>query len=316
MSKRLTDPDANASSHGTGSVQSAAALKDGIALPAGGLALNFITIPDVQSSPDDRNIPIDKVGVKGLRYPICVKDKQKGLQHTVGLFDLFVSLPHDFKGTHMSRFIEVLNEFRGEISMEKFEDILEKIKVKLHAKSAHMNVEFPYFINKKAPITKTPGLMSYTCFMRGALAQRFDLIVGVEVPVTTVCPCSKEISEYGAHNQRGLVRVQLRFKKFFWIEEIIEVVESSVSSEIYSLLKRPDEKYVTEKAYENPMFVEDVVRSALSRLRETNNFPWYRIEAENFESIHNHSAYAMIEKDFSPEPECFQGIPGRINGSM
>ena len=158
--------------------------------------------------------------------------------------------------------------------------------------------------------------MSYTCFMRGALAERFDLIVGVEVPVTTVCPCSKEISEYGAHNQRGLVRVQLRFKKFFWIEEIIEVVESSVSSEIYSLLKRPDEKYVTEKAYENPMFVEDVVRSALSRLRETNNFPWYRIEAENFESIHNHSAYAMIEKDFSHEPECFQGIPGRLNGSM
>jgi GTP cyclohydrolase I len=278
--------------------------------------VKVFSIPDIQNLPDNRQIPIDKVGVKGLRYPISVKDRSKGLQHTVGLFDLFVNLPHNFKGTHMSRFIEVLNEFRGEISMEKFEDILEKIKKKLNAKSAHMNVEFPYFIEKNAPVTATPGLMSYTCFMRGALSDRFDLIVGVEVPVTTVCPCSKEISQYGAHNQRGLVRVQLRFKKFFWIEEIIEVVESSVSSEIFSLLKRPDEKYVTERAYDNPMFVEDVVRSAVSRLKAKNNFPWYRIEAENYESIHNHSAYAMIEKDFSPEPECFQGAIGfRPNGS-
>jgi len=274
-------------------------------------------MPDIQSQPDGRNIPIDKVGVKGLRYPIAVKDRRKGSQHTVGLFDLFVNLPHDFKGTHMSRFIEVLNESRGEVSMEKFQEILEKIKKKLNAQSAHMNVEFPYFIEKMAPVTETPGLMAYTCFMSGALGERFDLIVGVEVPVTTVCPCSKEISDHGAHNQRGLVRVQLRFKKFFWIEDIIEVVESSVSSEIFSLLKRPDEKYVTERAFDNPMFVEDVVRSALSRLREKDNFPWYRIEAENFESIHNHSAYAMIEKDFSPEPQRFHGaLATRFNGSL
>jgi len=180
-----------------------------------------------------------------------------------------------------------------------------------------MNVEFPYFIEKTAPVSGTPGLMCYTCFMRGSLAERFDLIVGVEVPVTTVCPCSKEISRFGAHNQRGLVRVQLRFKKFFWIEEIIEIVESSVSSQVYSLLKRPDEKFVTEFAYMNPMFVEDVVRAALDRLRETNNFPWYRIEAENFESIHNHSAYAMIEKDYAPEAECVQGpMVVRFNGSL
>jgi GTP cyclohydrolase IB len=279
--------------------------------------VNVCRLPDVQSLPDERNIPIDKVGVKGLRYPIAVKDRSKCLQHTVGLFDLFVNLPHDFKGAHMSRFIEVLNEFRGEISMEKFQFILEKIKNKLHAKSAHMNVEFPYFIEKSAPVTLTPGLMSYTCFMRGSLSERFDLIVGVDVPVTTVCPCSKEIAQYGAHNQRGVVRVQLRFKKFFWIEEIIEIVESSVSSEIYSLLKRPDEKFVTEKAYDNPMFVEDVVRAAVARLNERKNFPWYRIEAENFESIHNHSAYAMIEKDFSPCAECFQGnIPQRYNGAI
>lgn len=279
--------------------------------------MNPWAMPDMQSQPDGRQIPIDKVGVKGLRYPIAVKDRQKGLQHTVGLFDLFVNLPHDFKGTHMSRFIEVLNEFRGEISMEKFQEILEKIKNKLNAQSAHMTVEFPYFIEKMAPVTETPGLMAYTCFMSGALTESFDLIVGVEVPVTTVCPCSKEISDHGAHNQRGLVRVQLKFKKFFWIEEIIEVVESSVSSEIYSLLKRPDEKYVTERAFENPMFVEDVVRSALSMLREKDNFPWYRIEAENFESIHNHSAYAMIEKDFSPEPQRFRGaLATRFNGSI
>jgi GTP cyclohydrolase IB len=281
------------------------------------MSVNPLPIPDIQALPDARQIPIDKVGVKGLRYPISVKDRSKGLQHTVGIFDLFVNLPHEFKGTHMSRFIEVLNEFRGEISMEKFQEILEKIKWKLQAKSAHMNVEFPYFMEKTAPITQTPGLMSYTCFMRGSLAQSLDMIVGVEVPVTTVCPCSKEISDQGAHNQRGLVRVQLRFKKFFWIEEIIEIVESSVSCEVFSLLKRPDEKYVTEKAYGNPMFVEDVVRAALSRLREKKNFPWYRIEAENFESIHNHSAYAMIEKDFSPEAECFQGYTTvRHNGSI
>jgi len=279
--------------------------------------VNPQAIPDIQSMPDHRKIPIDKVGVKGLRYPISVKDRSKGLQHTVGLFDLFVNLPHDFKGTHMSRFIEVLNEYRGEISMEKFQEILEKIKSNLNAQSAHMNVGFPYFIEKNAPVSQTPGLMSYTCFMSGSLSERFDLLVGVEVPVTTVCPCSREISDHGAHNQRGLVRVQLRFRKFFWIEEIIEIVESSVSSEIYSLLKRPDEKYVTEKAYENPMFVEDVVRAALSRLRQTNNFPWYRIEAENFESIHNHSAYAMIEKDFHPEAECFEKTVGlRNNGAV
>ena len=274
-------------------------------------------IPDVQNMPDERNIPIDKVGVRGLRYPISVKDRKKCLQHTVGLFDLFVNLPKEFKGTHMSRFIEVLNEYRGEISMQKFQEVLQKIKDKLHAKSAHMNVEFPYFVEKNAPVTNTPGIMSYTCFMRGSLAERSDLIIGLEVPVTTVCPCSKEISDYGAHNQRGMVRVQLRFRKFFWIEEIIEIVESSVSSEIYSMLKRPDEKYVTEKAYDNPMFVEDVVRAAVSRLREKDNFPWYRIEAETFESIHNHSAYALIEKDFSPTPECFQGpCFMRSNGSF
>lgn len=265
------------------------------------------SILDVQSLRDERNIPIDKVGVRGVRYPISVRDRRKQLQHTVGVFDLFVNLPHDFKGTHMSRFIEVLNEYRDEISIQKFQEILEKIKTKLSAKSAHMNVEFPYFIEKEAPVTRTSSLMSYTCFMRGALAERFDLIAGVEVPVTTVCPCSKEISDHGAHNQRGLVRVQLRFRKFFWIEEIIEMVEASVSSEIYSLLKRPDEKFVTERAYENPMFVEDVVRAAVSRLNEKDNFTWYRIEAENMESIHNHSAYAMIEKDFQPQPECFQG---------
>lgn len=264
-------------------------------------------MPDVQSLPDERNLPIDKVGVKGLRYPISVRDRQKDLQHTVGLFDLFVNLPHDFKGTHMSRFIEVLNEYRGEISMMKFQGILEGIKSSLSAKSAHMNVEFPYFIEKLAPITETPGLMSYTCFMRGALAERFDLIAGVEVPVTTLCPCSKEISDRGAHNQRGIVRVQVRFAKFFWLEEIIEMVESSVSSEIYSLLKRPDEKYVTERAYENPMFVEDVVRATVAKLEEKGNFPWYRVEAENMESIHNHSAYAMIEKDFQPMPDCYNG---------
>ena len=258
--------------------------------------MNSLPMPDIQSSPDKRHIPIDKVGVKGLRYPIAVKDREKERQHTIGVFDLFVNLPHDFKGTHMSRFIEVLNEFRGEISMEKFQDILEKIKAKLNAQSAHMNVEFPYFMEKKAPITDTPGLMSYTCFMRGSLSDQFDLLVGVEVPVTTVCPCSKEISEHGAHNQRGLVRVQLRFKKFFWIEDVINIIEDSASSQVFSLLKRRDEKFITEQAYDNPMFVEDIVREIARKLNRDPNITWFAVESENFESIHNHNAYAYVEK--------------------
>jgi len=198
----------------------------------------------------------------------------------------------------MSRFVEVLNEYRGQINIKTFRTILEKVKEKLNAESAHMEIEFPYFIEKTAPSSGAKSLMEYVCRFAGENnGQKTDFMVGVTVPVTTVCPCSKEISSLGAHNQRSIVKVNLRFRKFFWIEDVIKLVEDSASGEVYSLLKRADEKYVTEKAYRNPMFAEDVVRSIAEKLNRMDNFPWYSVEAENLESIHNHSAYAYVEKE-------------------
>ncbi|HRT27547.1 MAG TPA: GTP cyclohydrolase FolE2 [Syntrophales bacterium] len=253
---------------------------------------------DVQSLTDHRNINIKKVGVKGVKYPIIVLDRANGFQHVNATVNMYVNLPHHFKGTHMSRFVEVLNEYRGQINIKTFRTILEKIKEKLNAESAHMEIEFPYFIEKTAPSSGAKSLMEYICRFAGENnGQKTDFMVGVTVPVTTVCPCSKEISSLGAHNQRSIVKVNLRFRKFFWIEDVIKLVEDSASGEVYSLLKRADEKYVTEKAYRNPMFAEDVVRSVAEKLNRMDNFPWYSVEAENLESIHNHSAYAYVEKE-------------------
>jgi GTP cyclohydrolase I len=253
---------------------------------------------DVQSLTDHRNINIKKVGVKGVKYPIIVLDRANGFQHVNATVNMYVNLPHHFKGTHMSRFVEVLNEYRGQINIRTFRTILEKVKEKLNAESAHMEIEFPYFIEKTAPSSGAKSLMEYVCRFAGENnGQKTDFMVGVTVPVTTVCPCSKEISSLGAHNQRSIVKVNLRFRKFFWIEDVIKLVEDSASGEVYSLLKRADEKYVTEKAYRNPMFAEDVVRSIAEKLNRMDNFPWYSVEAENLESIHNHSAYAYVEKE-------------------
>ncbi len=204
---------------------------------------------DIQSLRDDRNIPIDKVGIKNLRYPITVKDRKNGFQHTVASINMYVDLPGKYKGTHMSRFVELLHIFRPEISLEKFSQILDKMKRHLAAKSAHVEVTFPYFIEKKAPVSDSPGLLDYTCRFIGSSdpLNRVDLISEVIVPITSVCPCSKEISDVGAHNQRGEVCLSTRFKKFIWIEDMIELVESCASCEIYSVLKRVDEKCVTEK---------------------------------------------------------------------
>jgi GTP cyclohydrolase I len=255
-----------------------------------------MTLIDIQNQRDHRRIDITKVGVKGVKYPIIVLDRDQGTQPVNATVNMYVNLPHHFKGTHMSRFVEVLNEFRGQINIRTFHVILEKVREKLHAQSAHMDIFFPYFIEKAAPVTGARSLMEYGCSFCGASdGKTTDFLVGVQVPVTTVCPCSKEISSAGAHNQRSVVSVQVRFRRFFWIEDIIRLVEDSASGEVYSLLKRPDEKYVTEKAYENPMFVEDVVRNVAQRLNGMDNFPWYGVEAENFESIHNHSAYAYVE---------------------
>lgn len=252
---------------------------------------------DIQNQKDFRNIDIKKVGVKNIKYPITVLDRTRGTQPVNATINMYVDLPHHFKGTHMSRFVEVLNEFRGQISIKTFHSILEKIRQKLHARSAHMEIEFPYFLEKRAPVSGAKSFMEYRCLFSGENnGDQTDFLVGVVVPVTTLCPCSREISKFGAHNQRSIVTVKVRYKKFFWIEDIINIVEESSSGEVYSLLKRVDEKFVTEKAYENPMFVEDVVRSVAVKLNADDNFTWYSIEAENFESIHNHSAYAYVEK--------------------
>jgi GTP cyclohydrolase I len=253
---------------------------------------------DIQSEPDTRKIALDKVGVKDIRYPVVVLDKKNKFQHTVASVNMYVDLPHHFKGAHMSRFIEILNEHRGEITVKNFPEILKKMKKRFNASTAHLEVEFPYFIEKAAPVSRSRGLMEYRCRFSGSLGEKKDFILEVVVPVATLCPCSKEISERGAHNQRGEVRVAVRFKKFVWIEDIIKTVEESASSPVYSILKRTDEKYVTERAYDNPMFVEDLVREVAVNLKGVNEVTWARIEAENWESIHNHSAYAFLERVF------------------
>ena len=252
---------------------------------------------DVQNLNDERNIPIEKVGVKNLRYPVTVLDKEHGQQHTVATVNLFANLPHHYKGTHMSRFIEVFNQHYTEIQMPTFLTMLEEIRVALEAETAYGEIHFPYFLQKAAPVSGQRGMMSYSCWFigeRGVHAKRF--VVGVEVPVTTLCPCSKEISARGAHNQRGIVRVQLQLGPFFWIEDIIAIVESAASSGLYTLLKREDERFVTERAYDHPVFVEDLVRDVSVGIEQLDSFPWFSVEAENMESIHNHNAYAYVER--------------------
>jgi GTP cyclohydrolase I len=251
---------------------------------------------DIQSQPDFRNIPIDKVGIKNLRYPITVKDRRDGFQHTVAAINMYVDLPHDNKGTHMSRFVEMLHLLRPDVSLEKFSVILENMKKHLNAASAHLEMTFPYFIEKKAPVSTSPGLMDYTCSIRGSSDPngKVDLVSEVAVPISSVCPCSMEISDNGAHNQRGEVKLSTRFKKFIWMEDMIELVENSASCDVFSVLKRVDEKSVTERAFANPKFVEDIVRDVAKKLNADDNITWFSVSAENFESIHNHSAYASI----------------------
>lgn len=251
---------------------------------------------DVQNQTDHRNIEIDKVGVKNIRYPITVLDKTNGKQQTVASIDMYVNLPRHYKGTHMSRFIEILSEYCHEISLHSLKTILEEMNKRLDSQSAHLTLSFPYFIEKKAPISQTPSLMEYRCSFKGALDKNgLDIVVELGVPINTLCPCSKEISEMGAHNQRGEVRLSFRFSKFLWIEDVIQMIETSGSAELFSLLKREDEKMVTETAYSNPMFVEDVVREVAQKLNQDDNITWFTVEAETFESIHNHSAYACVE---------------------
>ncbi len=251
---------------------------------------------DKQSEKDIRGVRIDKVGVKGLRYPIVVRDLAHKTQNTVATISMSVDLPHHFKGTHMSRFLEVINEHGRIIHVENIPDILQQMCKRLDAEHAHIQIDFPYFIEKKAPATHSLGMMDYgAMFLANIKKGKIDFVLGTSVAVTTLCPCSKAISVRGAHNQRGLVQLQVRSKSTVWIEELIELVEASASCELYSLLKRQDEKYVTERAYDNPVFVEDLVRNIAVRLKKDRRVQWYHVEAENFESIHNHSAFAVVE---------------------
>jgi GTP cyclohydrolase I len=249
---------------------------------------------DVQSERDLRNIAIDKVGVKNIRYPIVVEDKANKYQNTVAFIDIFVDLPHEHRGTHMSRFMEVLNSYHKETLIDNLEPFLNQVKSRLNSQKAYVNIEFPYFITKTAPVTKMTSLLDYNCVFEASLADKFEFKLSVTVPVTTLCPCSKEISDYGAHNQRSYVTVKIEYNQFVWIEELIDYVEESASCEIYPLLKRPDEKYVTEKAFNNPAFVEDIVRDVTLRLKNDERIKWFCVESENIESIHNHEAYACV----------------------
>lgn len=254
-------------------------------------------IEDVQSTEDKRKIAINKVGIKDIKHPVKIKDKSGFEQHTVANFNMYVDLPHNFKGTHMSRFVEILNKYEKEITVKNFNQIILEMTKRLEAQTGHIEMSFPFFINKQAPITKVPSLLDYqVTFKAECKNNNISMWVVVNVPVTSLCPCSKKISKYGAHNQRSCVTLSANITDFVWIEDLIELVEKEASCELYGLLKRPDEKYVTEKAYENPKFVEDMVRDIAAQLNKDNRIQAYKIESENFESIHNHSAYAMIEK--------------------
>lgn len=256
-------------------------------------------IEDVQNIADQRKIAIDKVGIKDIKHPIKVSDRTTGEQHTVANFNMYVNLPHHFKGTHMSRFVEILNQHEREITVKSFREMLGEMTERLDAESGYIEMNFPYFVNKEAPISKVRSLMDYDVTFIGEIkGDTTAMNVKVVVPVTSLCPCSKNISDYGAHNQRSHVTLTVRVESFVWIEDLIDLVEKQASCEIYGLLKRPDEKYVTERAYDNPKFVEDMVRDVAAQLNEDKRITAYIVESENFESIHNHSAYALISKGF------------------
>ncbi|MBN2226681.1 MAG: GTP cyclohydrolase I FolE2 [candidate division Zixibacteria bacterium] len=271
---------------------------------------------DIQSSYDDRNIAIDKVGIKNLKLPIVVKDRNRTVQHTVADVNFYVDLPHHFKGTHMSRFVEILNEYRDALDISRLDEILQHARTKLHALKAHLELTFPYFIEKRAPVTGSPGLIDYECTISatGNGKNKTDVVLTIKVPVTSLCPCSKEISDYGAHNQRSIITLAVRKNTFIWLEELIRLVEDKASCEIYSLLKREDEKYVTEHAYDNPAFVEDIVRAITETISNDERIDWFMVESENFESIHNHSAYASIERNLRAERD--EVASGRDNSRL
>jgi GTP cyclohydrolase IB len=259
------------------------------------------SLPDIQATPDNRGIAIDQVGVSDLRYPIQVLDQDGNPFPTVAKISMSVYLPHHFKGTHMSRFLEVLSKHEGEVTMRTLPDILHDLKTSLDAEEAHIEVAFTYFVTKKAPVSGASAKVGCDCIFKGTSnGTQDDFVLCVTVPVTTLCPCSKEISEYGAHNQRGYVTLEVRPKskaggwELILIEDLIAVAEKSGSAPVYALLKRTDERFVTMQAYDNPVFVEDVVRNAAALLRADRRVSSFIVKAVNQESIHDHNAFATI----------------------
>ena len=261
-------------------------------------AASVTSIEDVQGRTDSRQIPINKVGIKDVYHPVRVRDRSGGEQHTVANFNMYVALPHNFKGTHMSRFVEILHLHEREISVESFRQMLAEMTERLDATTGHIEMTFPYFVMKQAPVTKVESVVKYDASLIGEIHDGVEQMwIRVVVAATSLCPCSKKISDYGAHNQRSHITITARVREHVWIEELIDLAEQEASCEVFGILKRPDEKYVTERAYDNPKFVEDIVRDVAVRLNAEERVLAYVVEAENFESIHNHSAYAQIEKD-------------------
>ncbi len=257
--------------------------------------MDTTTLPDIQNGTDHRGVGIDEAGIKGVRYPVCVKDRSRTKQHTVATCNMYVYLPHNLKGTHMSRFMEVLNENEYELTVRSFRNMVFEMTNRLKSQAGLIEMSFPYFIMKVAPISSAKSLMDYKVTFLGKVKEnKYSLTIKVVVPVTSLCPCSKEISEHGAHNQRSVMTITTTLRNFVWIEDLIDIAEQEASCDLYGVLKRPDEKFVTETAYDNPKFVEDLARDIAIRLNKDDRIAEYTVEAENFESIHNHSAFALI----------------------
>lgn len=262
-----------------------------------------VSIIDVQGSHDARRLPIDKVGIKDIRHPVLIENRNGQPQHTVGNYSLYVNLPHDRRGTHMSRFVEILNAHQEPLSVAAVEALLTKINTALESDAAYLEIKFPYFITKQAPVSGVASLLDYDVTLAGELSDQDRAVkIKIVVPVTSLCPCSKQISDYGAHNQRSHVTLTARVDGSIWIEDLVDLVEEEASCQIYGLVKRPDEKFITERAYDNPKFVEDLVRDIAARLNADPRVLAYTVESENFESIHNHSAYALIRSDKTDAP--------------
>lgn len=261
------------------------------------------SLADMQATPDPRGIPLRHAGISQLRYPIAVWDRDRNRQHTIGKFQLTVDVPHNVKGTHMSRFIEALEEHHGELSLETVPELVDDLRSRLNADRAEVQIEFPYFIRRIAPVSGKPSsLETQVRFQGSAQGEReANFSLTVEVPVMTLCPCSKEISRYGAHCQRSYVTIEVRSRELVWIEELVEIADASASSPLYPLLKREDEKWVTEHSYENPVFAEDLVRNVAVRLIADTRVTWFYVQAENQESIHNHNAFAAVGSDDLPD---------------